>query len=69
MAPEALCPVFRLGAPCPKVSVVGDFNDWNPETHPMERAEDGEIWKRYIPDLPEGTLYKYAIVTPREKPS
>ena len=59
------CVRFSVWAPhAQKVSVVGDFNDWNPETHPMERAEDGEIWKRYIPDLPEGTLYKYAIVTP-----
>ena len=31
---------------------------------PWNGRRDGEIWKRYIPDLPEGTLYKYAIVTP-----
>lgn len=58
------CDRFSLWAPhAQKVSVVGDFNHWDPEANPMERAEDGEIWKTFVPDLPEGTLYKYAIIT------
>lgn len=58
------CVRFSLWAPhAQKVSVVGDFNHWDPEANPMERAEDGEIWKTFVPDLPEGTLYKYAIIT------
>jgi 1,4-alpha-glucan branching enzyme len=31
-----------------KVSVVGDFNAWNPDSHPMEMAFDGS-WKVAIP--------------------
>lgn len=58
------CVRFSLWAPhAQKVSVVGDFNHWDPEANPMERAEDGEIWKTFVPNLPEGTLYKYAIIT------
>lgn len=27
-----------------EVSVVGDFNDWNPEANPMTREPDG-VWR------------------------
>mgnify|MGYP000447084879 FL=1 len=57
------CVRFPSGSPCPKGQCGGDFNHWDPEANPMERAEDGEIWKTFVPDLPEGTLYKYAIIT------
>ncbi len=30
------------------VSLVGDFNDWNPAAHPMERQPDG-AWLIQIP--------------------
>jgi 1,4-alpha-glucan branching enzyme len=25
------------------ISLVGDFNDWNPNTHPMKRLKDGDF--------------------------
>jgi 1,4-alpha-glucan branching enzyme len=58
------CIRFAVWAPhAQRVSVVGDFNEWNPEANPMERADDNGIWKIYIPGLKAGTLYKYAITT------
>lgn len=30
------------------VAIMGDFNDWNPESHPMQRQPDGS-WQTQIP--------------------
>lgn len=59
------CVRFAVWAPhAQKVSVVGDFNLWNPEANPMERyAKDGSIWQAYIPGIKDGDIYKYAITT------
>lgn len=55
---------FALWAPhARKVSVVGDFNHWDADANPMERADDNGIWKTFIPGLEEGAIYKYAITT------
>ncbi|MCA1753194.1 MAG: isoamylase early set domain-containing protein [Spirochaeta sp.] len=36
---------FRVVAPgASQISVVGDFNDWDPQITPMEQAQDGETW-------------------------
>lgn len=48
-----------------RISVVGDFNHWDPTATPMQRTEvDQDIWAAYVPGLPEGALYKYAITGP-----
>ena len=53
---------FAVWAPNARaVSVVGDFNNWDTREHPMERLGDGETWMTFIPGLPSGTVYKYAI--------
>jgi 1,4-alpha-glucan branching enzyme len=53
---------FALWAPnAVAVSIVGDFNDWNPDAHPMQRRGAGGIWERFIPGVEPGTRYKYAI--------
>lgn len=44
-----------------RVSVVGDFNGWNGLCHPMTSRGSSGLWELFIPDLPEGTLYKYEI--------
>ena len=45
--------------------MVGDFNQWDPTATPMQRTEvDQDIWAAYVPGLPEGALYKYAITGP-----
>lgn len=42
------------------VTVVGDFNGWDRNRHPM-RLLDGGIWELFIPDLGEGAIYKYFV--------
>lgn len=44
-----------------RVSVVGDFNDWDGRMHQMSRIEDTGIFAIFIPDLKENTFYKYEI--------
>lgn len=54
--------MFRVWAPnAVRVSVVGDFNDWNGKIHPMIRHEETGIFMLFVPDLAEGTNYKYEI--------
>lgn len=54
---------FSVWAPnAREVSVVGDFNDWNRESHKMDINYDSGIWTGFIPNLKEGELYKYSIV-------
>ena len=54
---------FAVWAPnAKKVAVVGDFNEWNGESHPMFPTDSG-IWTAFIPDLAEYTVYKYRIFT------
>lgn len=54
--------VFRVWAPnAVRVSVVGDFNDWNGKIHPMIRHEETGIFMLFIPGLSEGQNYKYEI--------
>ena len=53
---------FAVWAPHAKsISVVGDFNEWDTRVNPMTRGRDGEIWEVFIPDIEEGSVYKYAI--------
>ena len=55
---------FAVWAPHAKsVSVVGDFNGWEPKAHKMKRNNPLGIYTCFIPELPEGTLYKYCIET------
>jgi len=44
-----------------RVSVVGDFNQWDGRCHPMTSRGATGLWELFIPDLPEHTLYKYEI--------
>ena len=53
---------FAVWAPnAQRVSVIGEFNGWDNRTHAMQLHEDGGIWEIFIPNLPEGTHYKYAV--------
>ncbi len=53
---------FVVWAPnAARVSVVGDFNRWDGRCHPMTNRGATGLWELFIPDLPEGTLYKYEI--------
>ncbi|MDD9271006.1 1,4-alpha-glucan branching protein GlgB [Paenibacillus sp. GCM10023248] len=53
---------FAVWAPNAKqVNVSGSFNGWDGRHHGMT-ASDG-VWTLFIPELEEGTLYKYEIIT------
>ena len=56
---------FALWAPnAASVSVVGDFNGWNPATHPLTaRSDSSGIWEGFVPGVRAGALYKYHIVS------
>jgi len=52
---------FRVWAPnATKVSVVGEFNNWDPETHPLER-EEGGLWAREVKGAVPGNQYQFEI--------
>ncbi|HHZ09367.1 MAG TPA: 1,4-alpha-glucan branching protein GlgB [Rhizobiales bacterium] len=54
---------FAVWAPNAKrVSVVGDFNDWDGRRHVMRRRVDTGIWEIFVPDIGAGRAYKYEIV-------
>jgi len=57
--------LFAVWAPNAKrVSVIGDFNGWNKKSHPLAARWDGSgIWEGFIPDIGQGTIYKYYIVS------
>ena len=56
---------FAVWAPhAAQVSVVGDFNGWDPEIHTMIAYGTTGIWQIFIPDAVEFQRYKYAIRTP-----
>lgn len=56
---------FAVWAPnAERVSVVGDFNQWNGKLHPMRRRVDHGVWEIFIPDIGPDRAYKYEIVGP-----
>ena len=56
---------FAVWAPnAETVSVVGDFNGWEPGSHPLAVRWDGSgIWEGFIPGIGKGAIYKYHIVS------
>jgi 1,4-alpha-glucan branching enzyme len=52
---------FAVWAPNARVvSVVGDFNNWNPGAS-MMRASSAGIWEAFVPDIGQGAIYKYHV--------
>jgi predicted carbohydrate-binding protein with CBM48 len=53
---------FVLVAPyASRVSLVGDFNGWNPSTMPMRRSIDGRAWLLDVPLAPGRHVYSFVI--------
>ena len=54
---------FAVWAPsAEKVSVIGDFNQWDRKTHVLHLRQDGSgIWEGFIGGVGNGSLYKYYI--------
>ena len=57
--------LFGVWAPnAEKVSVIGDFNGWDKNSHPLRVREDGSgIWEGFIPGVGAGSAYKYHIAS------
>jgi 1,4-alpha-glucan branching enzyme len=54
---------FAVWAPsAQRVSVSGDFNEWDGRLTAMRRMGNG-IWEIFIPDVGEGALYKFEVKT------
>jgi len=54
---------FAVWAPnAERVSVVGDFNGWNPTANNLSSSSAG-VWEGFIPGLGVGALYKYHLVS------
>ena len=52
---------FAFRAPgATRVTLVGDFNGWDPDATPLRRAATGEVWTVDLP-LPRG-LHAYAFI-------
>ncbi len=60
--PHAAGTTFRVWAPhAEKVSVMGTFNDWNPETNPLAQEADG-YWATDVANAGPGKEYRYQII-------
>jgi len=54
--------VFGVWAPnAREVSVIGNFNGWNPQAHQLQPRGSSGIWEGFIPGIAKGSLYKYHI--------
>jgi 1,4-alpha-glucan branching enzyme len=54
---------FAVWAPnAAQVSVIGDFNGWDPRKHPMRASEAG-IWTAQVPEAKQGACYKFHVVS------
>jgi 1,4-alpha-glucan branching enzyme len=55
---------FAVWAPdAARVSVIGDFNGWDQESHLLRPRGGSGIWEGFIPGIGQGALYKYHIVS------
>ncbi len=53
---------FAVWAPnAREVFVIGDFNGWNRESHPLHSRGQSGIWEGFIVGLAKGAIYKYLI--------
>jgi 1,4-alpha-glucan branching enzyme len=56
---------FAVWAPtAQRVSVVGEFNQWDGRLHAMRMLGASGVWEMFLPGVREGALYKFEIRTP-----
>lgn len=54
---------FAVWAPnARRISVVGDFNNWDGRFHPMRLLGGSGVWEIFIPGVGEGAHYKFEIL-------
>ncbi len=57
---------FAVWAPnARRVSVIGDFNNWDGRKHAMRKHHGGGVWEIFVPGAEEGAVYKYELKGPR----
>ena len=49
------------------VAVVGDFNDWSQETHPMKLSKKEGVWKKKVSGLKPGSSYQFRYLVDGEQ--
>jgi 1,4-alpha-glucan branching enzyme len=55
---------FAVWAPdALKVSVIGEFNQWDKTAHPLQPRARSGIWEGFIPEVLRGSVYKFHIVS------
>ncbi len=55
---------FSVWAPSAKrVSVIGEFNNWDGRLYPMRSLGSSGVWELFIPGVPPGELYKFEVKT------
>ena len=53
---------FRVWAPsAERVSVVGDFNQWDGRCHPLQTLGGSGVWELFIPGISVGARYKFEL--------
>ncbi len=59
---------FSVWAPNAKrVSVVGDFNDWDGRRHVMRRLGDSGVWELFVPQVGQGAHYKFELINAQDR--
>ena len=54
---------FAVWAPnAQRVSVIGEFNDWDTEANIITNEDDIGVWQGFIPNAKAGQMYKYFII-------
>jgi 1,4-alpha-glucan branching enzyme len=55
---------FAVWAPNARgVRLVGEFNSWDGRLHPMRVMGSSGVWELFLPDVGDGALYKFEVLT------
>jgi 1,4-alpha-glucan branching enzyme len=55
---------FAVWAPdAQNVSVIGDFNGWDPRTNPLRPKGSSGIWEGFVEGVGQGAVYKFHIAS------
>ncbi len=54
---------FAVWAPnASRVSIVGDFNQWDGRRHPMRKRVEAGVWELFLPGVAKGAIYKFELL-------
>ncbi len=55
---------FAVWAPdAERVSVIGDFNGWDRDAHPLSARGSSGIWEGFLPGIEAGSNYKFHVAS------